>query len=238
MKLKKKVLLTACLALLALGAHADFETELNQKYPATKGSKVQRAFDGFYSIVRGQDVVFIRDDFSVLINGEVTDLKSQVSLSGMLRDANKPKIDASLIDTKNAIQFGSGRRKLFVFSDPDCPYCQQLEKSLAQLEDTTVYVLPFPLTGLHPNAQVIAESIWCAKDKSAVWRDYLLLGKKPKVANCPNPIDKNIALAGEFQIQGTPAILFEDGTLVPGAIPLDRIEAQLNASRAILESKK
>lgn len=238
MKFKINSVLTACLALLSFGAFADFETDLNQRFPATRGAKVQRAFEGFYSIVRGQDVVFIRDDFSILINGEVTDLNTQVSLSGLLRDSNKPKIDATRIDTKNAIQFGNGKRKLFVFSDPDCPYCQQLEKSLAQLEDATVYVLQYPLTGLHPNAQMVAESIWCANDKAAAWRDYLLLGKKPKVATCANPIEKNIALAGEFQIQGTPAILFEDGTLVAGAIPLERLEAQLNASRAIMEKKK
>jgi len=232
-----KIFAASLMAAACMAAKADFVADLNARFPATQGAKVQPAFPGFYSVVKGSDVVFVRDDLSILINGDVTDLRAQVSLTSQLRDTNKPKLDPLKLSTADAIKFGSGKRKLFVFSDPDCPFCQQLEKSLAQLEDATVYVLPYPLTGLHPNAQVVSESIWCSNDRAAAWRDYLLLGKKPKVAKCPNPIEKNIALAGEFQIQGTPAILFEDGTLVSGAIPLERLEAQLNASHAIITAK-
>jgi thiol:disulfide interchange protein DsbC len=59
----------------------------------------------------------------------------------------------------------------------------------------------------------------------------LLEGKKPKFATCDNPISRNLAIGEEHQIQGTPALIFEDGTVIPGAIPLARIEAQIAAAK-------
>jgi thiol:disulfide interchange protein DsbC len=39
-------------------------------------------------------------------------------------------------------------------------------------------------------------------------------------------------MARKYRINGTPAIVFEDGKRVPGAMPLEQIEKQLAASRA------
>ena len=57
----------------------------------------------------------------------------------------------------------------------------------------------------------------------------MLLGNKPERATCDNPISRNLALGEKLHIEGTPALIFADGTLVPGAIPAERIEAQFAA---------
>jgi len=43
-------------------------------------------------------------------------------------------------------------------------------------------------------------------------------------------IQRNIALGERHRVQGTPAVVFEDGTRAPGAIPADQIESRLVAA--------
>lgn len=208
---------------------SDFIKQLNARFPATVGSKIEPAFPGFWSVIKGSEVLFVRDDLSVLIPGDVIDLKTNKSLASSLRAANKPHISAKDLDTRDAIKIGTGSRRLYVFSDPDCTYCRQLEPELAKLRNVQVFVFPFPLVGLHPNARVIAESIWCQPDRATAWRQYLLTNIAPPTTTCDNPISRNLALGDRLQILGTPALVFEDGTVVPGAIGAERIEAQLVA---------
>jgi thiol:disulfide interchange protein DsbC len=218
-------------------ANAGVKEDLYERFPSTRGAIVEPAFPGFHSVIRGGEVLFVRDDLSIMINGDVMDLKTQTSLTETIKAAHKPKVDPTALPVADAIAFGSGEKKLFVFSDPDCPYCQQLEKSLAQLEDVKVFIFPYPLVTLHPNAKSISESIWCSKDKAKAWRDYLLLGKKPTGAACPTPIERNLALGDQLKVQGTPALIFEDGTVVPGAISLERIQALTTSAHTAAKSK-
>ena len=222
-------LIAAISLLTCASAQADFRTEFLQKYPSAADAKIDPAFPGFWSVVKGREVLFVRDDLSVLIQGDVIDLTSNRSLSAALRQANQQKVDVSALPLSDAIKVGSGSRKLYVFSDPDCPFCQRLETELMKVKDTEVYIFPFPLENLHPKARVMAESIWCSKSQADAWRGYVLLGNKPERATCDNPISRNLALGEKLHIEGTPALIFADGTLVPGAIPAERIEAQFAA---------
>lgn len=218
------------LALFSMPIHADFVQDLIAKFPGTADAKISPAFPGFFSIVKGGEVLFIRDDLSVLINGDVLDLAANQSLTHTLREANKPRINVNELDPADAIQFGTGSRKLYVFSDPDCPYCRDLEVELDKLKNTQIFLFPFPLTSLHPKARVIAESVWCANDRATAWKNYIHRAQQPKFVTCDNPISRNLALGEKYQIQGTPALIFEDGTVIPGAIPAERIEQQLAVS--------
>lgn len=202
-----------------------------QKFPGAVGAKVEAAFPGFYSVSKGNEVIFLSADMKFLINGDVREVDANRSITEELRAANRPKIDPAQLELKDAIKMGNGSRKLFVFADPDCPFCQQLEKEIATLKEVTVYVFPMPLESLHPNARRVSESIWCSINGAGAWRDYLTAGKEPVSGTCANPLDRNIALAQRLGIAGTPAIIFADGELVPGAIAAARIEAKLNSIR-------
>ncbi|WP_371765559.1 DsbC family protein [Massilia sp.] len=208
-------------------ARADFVQDLHAKYSQTKDAVVKKAFGNFYSVVHGNDVVYINEDLTILINGDVVDLKANRSLTSALREANRPKFDPTDLRESDAIKMGSGPRRIFVFSDPDCPFCRQLQAELGKLQNVSVYVLPLPLTGLHPNAATVAESIWCAADRSTAWNGYLLRGLKPADKACSNPLERNAALAAKYRVLGTPAIVFEDGSVIPGAVSAASIEARL-----------
>jgi thiol:disulfide interchange protein DsbC len=124
---------------------------------------------------------------------------------------------------------GDGSRKLAVFSDPDCPYCRQLERELVAIDNLTIYIFLHPIASLHPDAERKARLIWCAQDRAKAWDALMLGGKEPDAAaaQCEAPIADIRALAHRLNIAATPGIVFEDGKLVPGAIPRQRIEALL-----------
>jgi thiol:disulfide interchange protein DsbC len=252
-------------------AGSSFPAEFVKRFPAAGGAKFVRAFPGFWAVVKGGEVFFVRDDLSILITGNVIDLPTHHSISSEILQANQPKIDVSSFDLRDAIRFGNGKHKLYVFSDPDCPYCRKLDGELMKLTDVTIYLFPFPLASLHPNAANVAETIWCQKDRAAAWSAYQKLAREssepavkvdavgapslpqashanivdawhawlhaqrqPEQPTCDNPIERNLALGKKLDIYGTPALIFEDGTLVPGLEAADKIQAQLARSAAVV----
>ena len=225
------------LFILTTAAHAEpadngFIDRLHTKYPTTINSKIARSFPGFWSVVKNGEVIYINDDLTYLINGDVIDLQNKQSLTQQLKTDSRPKIDISRLPLSQAIKISEGSHNIYVFSDPDCPYCKRVETSLNEVDDVAVYVFPYPLASLHPNATDIAINIWCQPDKSKAWRDYVEHAQLPSTTTCENPISQNIQLAESLSINGTPALIFEDGTLVPGAIDGDQIKqilSQLNA---------
>lgn len=243
-----KYLLTLCLSLAVASAVAQeiaapksnslqiattaFRATLSERFPSTTGAKIEPAFPDFWAVIKDGDVVFIRNDLSVLVRGDVVDLKSNQSLTNFYKEANKPKFDVTQIDTKDAIVFGRGTRTLYIFSDPDCPFCKRLEPELALLKDVKIYILPYPLISLHPNAKTVAQHIWCAKNPATAWRDYLIGNKTPNRINCTDtPIERNLALGQKFNVNATPTLILSNGDIVPGYFPADRLEALIQGAK-------
>lgn len=203
----------------------DFTKELQARYPYSKDSVVERAFGDFYSISKANEVLFVNKDLTIMISGNVFDLKAEKSLTNELLAKHKPKLSWDSVDLKKTIQIGQGPKKILVFSDPDCPFCQKLEGELAKLGGAlTVYVAPFPLVGLHPNSKDISDRIWCSKDKSTAWREYLLRQKQPPQIGCVTPTNEWLEIGGKLGINSTPTIVLEDGTIIPGAQSAERIK--------------
>ncbi|MGF6439892.1 DsbC family protein [Paraburkholderia youngii] len=254
-------------------AHAGFPEEPVKRFAAAQGAKIQPPIPGFLSVVKGSEVFFVRDDFSVLNTGNVINLWTKQNLTQALERANRPTIDVAQLNLKDAIRFGNGSRKLYVFSDPDCPYCRRLDGELTELKDVTIYIFPFPLAQLRPNAHGVSEAVWCQSDRAAAWtkyqdlardgfsgppldadpeadykkrsarlisswHDYLHSRHQPDQPTCDNPIAHNLSFGEKWNISGVPALVFEDGTLVPGLMPTARIEAQLTQSHANLAASK
>lgn len=204
---------------------ANFKTELQARYPYSKDSVVEPAFGDFYSVSKANEVLFVNKDLSIMISGNVFDLKAEKSLTNELLAKYKPKLSWDSLDLKKTIRIGQGPKKILVFSDPDCPFCQKLEAELAKLGGAlTVYVAPFPLVGLHPNAQIVSDRIWCSKDKATAWRDYLLRQKQPAQIGCATPTNEWLEIGGKHGINSTPTIVLEDGTIIPGAQSAERIK--------------
>jgi len=120
---------------------------------------------------------------------------------------------------------GNGQRKVAIFSDPNCSYCKQLEPELASLDSATIYTFLLPFQG---EAKPIA--IWCAADRAEAWQRLMLHGDDSMLktdAACDHPIARNLALAHQLGVQGTPTLIWADGSRTEGFVGRAVLEARL-----------
>ncbi len=208
---------------------------LQKLYPTTTFKSVIRtAVPGIFEVTMGTNVAYVDQTGRYFFFGHMYDMPGQKDLTASkLEDANK--IDVATLPLADAIKVVKGdgsKRTLYLFSDPDCPFCKQLEQNMAGLTDLTIYTFLFPLEGLHPQAKQRAVAIWCSQDRAKAWDAYMHQGTVPTSLPCDNPVERNIALGQKFGVTGTPTLIAGDGRKMPGAAPAERIAQWLDAGAA------
>ena len=184
---------------------------------------------GLWEVRVGFDIFYTDDQGNHLIQGTVFDTKSKTNLTER-RIAKLTAIDFDQLPLKDAmvVKQGTGARKLAVFADPNCGYCKRFERDLLAVKDVTIYTFLMPVLG--PDSNDKARSIWCSKDAQKTWRSWMIDGATPvKVMGACDTaaIERNSAFGRKYRINGTPAILFEDGVRVPGAMTAADVEKRL-----------
>jgi thiol:disulfide interchange protein DsbC len=166
-----------------------------------------------------------------LFNGHLFDLDTQQDLTERRIEAIT-RIDVKQLPLADAfdIVHGDGKRQLYLFEDPDCPYCRKFEEELPKIDNVTLHIFLFPLTTIHPHAYAHALGVWCAKDRQKAWADKMMKGIDPPTAKCDNPIDRNIALGDKIHVDGTPTIVFADGHVHGGMMSTEDLARALGGS--------
>ena len=244
MRTTKTLIVTALIALTgavfaqeASVADPGMMATLKKMYPSTTFKEVNRTtVPGIFEVVMGQNIAYVDQTGRYFLFGRLFDMQKQQDLTAAkLDEANKVEIEQlPLADAIKTVK-GNGSRVMYVFSDPDCPYCKQLEQNLVGLTDVTIYTFLFPIEGLHPQAKSKAVSIWCSKDREGAWSALMQKGVVPQAQSCSNPIERNIALAQRFGINGTPTLIAADGRKLPGAASADRIAQWLDAGKGVAQ---
>ncbi|MDH4390324.1 MAG: DsbC family protein [Aquabacterium sp.] len=224
--------------LLALPAWADEATirkNLAERLPnLPKIDEVSKTpIPGLFEVRLGSEVIYSDATGNHIVQGAIIDTRTKADLTEA-RINKLTAIDFDSLPMKNAvvIKQGNGARKLVVFADPNCGYCKRLERDLLALKDVTIYNFIYPILG--PDSTAKSRDIWCAKDQAKAWRDWMVDGKLPSkaAANCDTAaLDANTELGRKYRVQGTPAVVFEDGTRAPGAIPAAQIETRMVAAK-------
>ena len=149
------------------------------------------------------------------------------------------KVDISRIPLGDAVIIGNpaAPRKIIVFDDPECTYCQKLHPEMVEVvkehADIAFFIKMFPLA-MHPKAYNKARTIICAKiqgsnDLARALLSDSLAGKSLPAPVCEgDQVDQNIALAKELYITSTPTLIMPDGRVLPGYQVADKIVAALN----------
>lgn len=215
----------------AASSEARLLDALKKAYPATQFTSAQRtAIPGIYEVVMGQNIAYVDESGRYFLIGRMIDMQEKTDITAATKERIAQRIDWSTLPLRDAIRYGKGEKRLAVFSDPDCPFCRQLEAELEKLEDVTVYVFPYPIASLHPSAAKISQGIWCAPNKAKAWRDYLLRKVAPPAApaGCDTAaITRNVALAEQLSINATPTLIAGDGRMASGASKAEQILAWL-----------
>lgn len=236
---KRTLLSTALLAsLMACSASADeaaIKKALLARFPGADIPSIAKTpYAGLYEVVIDGQVVYADANADYLFIGSVVDAKTQKNLTNE-RIAKLNEIRFDSLPFANAIKTvkGDGKRKIAVFSDPDCPFCKKFEQELSRVSNVTVYTFLYPIASLHPQAAAKSRAIWCAPDRNKAWEDAMLRGIAPRNdGSCKNPIEDNIALAAKYRVFGTPTIVFENGQRVPGMVPADKLSQLLDAANS------
>lgn len=115
-----------------------------------------------------------------------------------------------------------------VFTDVDCFYCQKLHKEVPELNAMGIEVryLAFPRAGLGSPSYNKIVSAWCADDPNTSLTKLKNREEIP-AKTCDNPVAKQYDLGQRMGVSGTPAIVLNDGTLIPGYRPAAKLAEPL-----------
>ncbi|MBL8682060.1 MAG: thioredoxin domain-containing protein [Myxococcales bacterium] len=142
---------------------------------------------------------------------------------------------------------------LVVFSDFECPYCQQLARSLASVadrfpEDVRIVFKHTPLSR-HPHARLAAEAAMAAHAQGKFWEYHDVLFEQQERLERADleryaeqlqldmarfradldahthraTVDRDVALSRVLGVSSTPS-MFANGTIIRGAKPIDHIQ--------------
>jgi thiol:disulfide interchange protein DsbC len=170
---------------------------------------------GFFELQIGNDSNFyVSSDGKFLLDGDFSNVKES-------KFSQVRKIAMSKIDTDDLIIFRANNKTkavINVFTDIDCGFCRKLHKEVPSLNALGVEVryLAFPRAGLDSKSYQKALSAWCSDDPKESLTDYKNGDDKPFLECRTNAVAEQYRLGLELGISGTPAIILEDGSLVPG----------------------
>jgi thiol:disulfide interchange protein DsbC len=191
------------------------------------------ALPGLWEIRLGGEVIYSDAEASFVLEGELIDTRARVNLTEQREQALKAIVFAKL-PLADAVVWrrGTGARRLAVFADPNCGYCQRLEKELSGVTDITVYTFVIPILG--EDSVEKARSIWCARARGTTWRHWMVDGvAPPKGATCDTTaLTRNLALQKRHGVVGTPSLVFEDGERVAGVLDAAALRLKLAGARA------
>ncbi|MDR2173508.1 MAG: DsbC family protein [Burkholderiales bacterium] len=217
------------------GEAAEVKVLLQKKFPDAPIRHVEKTshLGGLYEVLLGDQMIYTNKEVTHILAGTLYDTRSmpggmQNLTDSRMRDLNR--VDVAAIPVSYAFKRvkGKGERVVHLFSDIDCPFCERIEQTLRDIDNVTIYTYLLPLDELHPDAARKSKMIWCAKDTAKAWEAYWATKKLPdNKGDCETPIEKVQQLAQGYGIRGTPGMILADGTIVPGALPRDNMEAEL-----------
>lgn len=174
-----------------------------------------------------QGIAYIDYSKKYIMSGPIFSAETKKPVNGAQAAASpaplQRKIDINTLPVKNSIVMGNpdGKKRLFVFTDPDCPFCSKLHHELIKLiymaPDLAIYVKMFPLK-MHPAAYDKARVILGASDP-VYMLNRAFAGEQlpaPGDKDSRGPVDETIKLAESLGINGTPALVLPDGRVMSG----------------------
>jgi len=233
-----RILVAATTLFVTAGATADeklaaVQDKISELFPEIEAEHVfDSPIEGWYTIRKGAIVAYVSDDGRYLLQGDLIDLEQQVNLTESSRnDARRELMAAYPDDQMIVFSPENPRYTVNVFTDIDCTFCRRLHNQIDDYLERGIEVryLLYPRNGPRSPSWAKAESVWCADDRN----EALTLAKQDKsfeTHECnPAPVSKHYAMGQDVGLTGTPALVFEDGTLVSGYLPPEQLEQALAA---------
>ncbi len=200
---------------------------LARQFPHLKVDKVKpTTVMGLYQVSAGPILLYISADGRYIFDGDIYDTQANnQNVTEKERQTTRKAALANVSD-KEFIWYKAKNPKhtLTVFTDIDCGYCRRFHQQVKELnaQGVSVRYLAFPRSGAGTPSYNKMVSVWCSETPA----DALTKAKDGVVIptrQCDNPVQKQVELGALAGVQGTPSLILEDGTLIPGYVPTDKL---------------
>jgi thiol:disulfide interchange protein DsbC len=111
-----------------------------------------------------------------------------------------------------------------VFTDVDCGFCRRLHGDIDAILALGIQVryVAYPRGGEASTAYPKMISVWCAEDRKRAIAQAKN-GQNIPSRDCENPVLEHYNLGNRIGISGTPALVLEDGSIIPGYLEPERL---------------
>lgn len=141
---------------------------------------------------------------------------------GANQNANQALGDKFMSDViaLRALQQGpAGGKSIYVFMDPNCPYCKQFDqavmKRIADGRAIQLHIIPAPILGSDSRDKTV--QIYSAENPADAWQKYIADGSLPNVAPdaatkaaAEQAIEANLAVMQRWKLQMVPMIVWRN----------------------------
>ena len=201
--------------------------------PGDKLESVQKtSYGDLYEVTlrsaEGPFIYYVDSGATAIISGNVIDARTGQNLTeARQRKLTAVKWESLPLESAVTTVRGNGKRKIAVFSDPNCPFCKRFEETLEKIDDITVHIFLYPV--IKPESVSLTKSVWCSKDRSKAWNDLMLRGVRPQApTDCNTPVDRLVEFGRRLGATSTPTWFLANGERYQGALPLEQVRALLD----------
>ncbi|MEC9313574.1 MAG: DsbC family protein, partial [Pseudomonadota bacterium] len=180
----------------------------------------------FYEGVINGEILYFSADGRYVFQGELVSLESRTNLTEQRRVSMRKDIIDGL-DEKDMIIFEPEKtaHTLTVFTDIDCVYCRKMHSEIEQYQDLGIRIryMAYPRGGIGSESYDDAVTVWCNEDR----RDAMTrakAGEELEAKTCDNPVKAEFETGQKLGVQGTPALFMENGQMLPGYVPAERLK--------------
>jgi len=211
---------------------AHVESVLSSKLQLKPTKIIQGPMADYLTVISDQGLLFVSKDGTRLIAGNVYDLGGDMQNLGEKSVA--PYRSERLAEYEDSMIVypakGEEKHQVTVFTDTDCGYCRKLHRQITDYQESgiTVRYLAYPRAGVKSSTGQSMAAIWCADNKQQAM-DKAKAGQPMTAKRCDDQIiEQHYLLGKEFGVSGTPAMVLDNGTLIPGYLPPDALLQRLN----------
>ncbi|MBW8192340.1 thioredoxin fold domain-containing protein [Neiella marina] len=211
----------------------DVENRVRAKVIATFGEAprmiVPAPLPGYTQAVTSQGNFFVSNDGNYMIYGRLFELKDglvEITDSG-LNGYRAEHISELKQDTISYPAKGDEKYSVYVFTDITCGFCRKMHRQIEDYQELgiSVHYLAWPRSD---QSMADMQKIWCADDKVAALSDAKLHGEVPEQVckTDDQTVQEQWMMGSQFGVRGTPAIMLDNGAMIPGyREPADLLEA-------------
>ena len=194
---------------------------------------------GVVEVLTDQGLFYASADGNFLLHGKMYGLGDNVS-NLTEESLAQVRVDGMVKFSDNMIVYPAKNEKhvVTVFTDITCGYCRKMHEQMSAYNDKgiTVRYLAYPRAGVKDRNGSYSQgfkdlrSIWCHEDAETALTKAKS-GSSVAARICEAPIEEEFNFGRQVGVTGTPAIMLENGMMVPGYQDPDKLFTLLETTQ-------